>query len=277
MNWKIGVRFGMSALLLGACVPASAFADQVADIKSKGELVCGTLGVSRGFSFVNQENRQLVGYEVDLCNRLAQSLNVKPVMKTLAVAARIPELQQGRVDILLAELTETKDRAEVIDFSHPYFVTGAKVMVKKESGINEFTQFSGKKVLTTKGSTMEQNLKKELPGVGVISFDSTTQAFLAFVQGKGVGYCTDEISLLTSRAALGEKGEGFVLLPGNISIENLGVGVRKNEPALLSQVNKVFSELEGSGEAEKLFMKWFGPSTEINFDRRDFKIAGTDS
>jgi polar amino acid transport system substrate-binding protein len=275
MNHARKTSKALAALLATVLTSAPAWADQVQDIKAKGELVCGTLGVSRGFSFIDQTDRKLVGYEVDLCARLAQSLGVKPTMKTLAVAARIPELQQGRVDVLLAELTETPERAQVIDFSHAYFVTGAKIMVKKKAGIDSFAELSGKKVLTTKGSTMEQNLKKQIPGAEVISFDNTTQAFLAFTQGKGAGYCTDEISLLTSRAALGERGKGFVLLPQGLSTENLGAGVRKGEPGLLGHVNKVFAETEQAGEADRMFMKWFGPGTDINFERRSFRIGGT--
>ena len=277
MKLKIKTHIGMAALFVAAFASSSAFADQISDIKAKGELVCGTLGVSRGFSFVSQSNRQLVGYEVDLCGKLAQSLGVKPVMKPLAVAARIPELQQGRVDVLLAELTQTKERAEVVDFSTPYFVVGAKVMVKKDGGVSNFNDLAGKKIVTTKGSTMEQNLRKELPTADVISFDTTTQAFLAFVQGKGAGYCTDEISLLTSRAALGEQGKNMVILPKNISVESLGAGVRKGEPGMLSQVNGVFVNLEKSGEADKLFMKWFGPDTDIHYEHRDFRIDGKQS
>lgn len=264
-------------MLLASGISSVAIADQIQDIKQKGELVCGTLGVSRGFSFVSQSERKLVGYEVDLCQKIADSLGVKPSMKTLAVAARIPELEQNRVDILLAELTETEERAKVIDFSNPYFVTGAKVMVNKDAGIKDIDQLAGHKIVTTKGSTMEQNLKERLPTAEVISFDTTTQAFLAFVQGKGDGYSTDEISLLTSRAALGDKGAQYVLLDQPLSIEDLGVGVRKGETAMLKHVDLVFSELEKSGEAETLFMKWFGPGTDINFDKRTFRIDGSQS
>src|SRR3546814_11976222 len=98
------------SMLLAAAFSSTAAVNQIQQIKEKGELVCGTLGVSRGFSFVSQSTRQLVGYEVDLCRELADSLGVKPKMKTLAVAARIPELEQGRVDILLAELYRKSKR-----------------------------------------------------------------------------------------------------------------------------------------------------------------------
>src|SRR3546814_424822 len=223
------------AMLLASAFSSTAAASQIQQIKGKGELVCGTVGVSRGFSFVSQSTRQLGGYEVDCCRELADSLGVKPKMKTLAVAARIPELEQGRVDILLAELTETPERAKVVDYSHPYFVTGAKVMVKKAADIKGIDDLAGRKISTTKGSTMEQNLREELPTAEIISFDTTTQAFLAFVQGKVAGYSTDEIALLTSRAALGEKGKQYMVLPQAISIEHIGAGIRKGDTAMLKQ------------------------------------------
>lgn len=61
------------------------------------------LGTDEPFSFLKDPmSREIVGYDVDMCNAVAKSLGVKPVLKQLAVAARIPELQQGRVDLLAA-------------------------------------------------------------------------------------------------------------------------------------------------------------------------------
>src|SRR3546814_20665522 len=84
------------AMLLASAFSSTAAANQIQQIKEKGELVCGTLGVSRGFSFVSQSTRQLVGYEVDLCRELADRLGVKHKMTKKAVAARIPALETGR-------------------------------------------------------------------------------------------------------------------------------------------------------------------------------------
>lgn len=266
-----------AVIALAATASSLACANEIDRIKQSGELVCGTLGVSRGFSFVDQSTRQLVGYEVGLCQKLADGLGVKPKMKTLAVAARIPELEQGRVDVLLAELTETPERAKVVDFSNPYFVTGAKVMVKNASGIQDIKGLAGHKVTTTKGSTMEQVLRDRLPTATIISFDTTTQAFLAFVQGKGDGYSTDEIALLTSRAALKNGAAQYTILPQALSTERIGAGVRKGAPEMLGYVNQTFANLEQSGEAEKMFMTWFGPRTDINFDQRTFRLDGSQS
>src|SRR4051812_24963106 len=89
-------------------------ADQLADIKQKGTLVCGTLGIAEPFSFTNAQTREVQGYDVDFCKVLAKSLGVKLELKLVAVPARIQELQQGRVDVLAANLGYTPERAEQI-------------------------------------------------------------------------------------------------------------------------------------------------------------------
>ncbi|MDN0076675.1 ABC transporter substrate-binding protein [Crenobacter sp. SG2303] len=269
---KFAPQFAALALL--GCVSVHAMADQLADIKQKGELVCGVLGTDEPFSFIkDQSSREIVGYEVDLCNDVAKSIGVKPVLKQLAVAARIPELQQGRVDLLAASLTHNHEREALIDFSLSTFITGQKVMVKKSSGVNQLTSLAGKKVLTVKGSSMEQNTKKALPTAEIVSFDNSPQAFLALQQGKGIGYVNDETSLLDNYSKLGAAAKDYTILPQSISTEHLAFGLKKGEPAFHDQINKVLHNLEVSGEADKLFMKWFGPSTNMHFQQRTFKIA----
>src|SRR3954468_14337533 len=168
-------RLFLSTLVAAAAAVFSvgAHADQLADIQKKGEIVIGVLGTDEPNSFVDPKNRDVVGYEVDIGRAIAAKLGVKPVFKQLAVAARIPELQQGRVDILAASLTHNKEREALIDFSLSTFITGQKVMTKKASGITQPAQLAGQKVLTVKGSTMEQNIKKAVPAAEIVSFDNS--------------------------------------------------------------------------------------------------------
>jgi polar amino acid transport system substrate-binding protein len=247
-------------------------ADQLADIKSKGEIVIGVLGTDEPYSFIDPRTRDIVGYDVDLGIAIARRIGVKPVIKQLAVAARIPELQQGRVDLLAASLTHTRERESQIAFSLTTFVTGQKVMVKKRSGITALAQLAGRKVLTVKGGTQDPNIRRAVPGVEVVTFETAQQAFLALQQGKGVAYVNDEASLLDDYAKVGAADSGYVILPQNISVEPLALGLRRNEPALKAVVDDTLRELERSGEAEKLFFKWFGPTSRLRFDKRDFRF-----
>lgn len=267
------MRKKMILFTLLAATSVTALADQLADIKAKGELICGVLGTDEPFSFIQDPaKREIVGYEIDLCHAVARSIGVKPTLKQLAVSARIPELEQGRVDMLAASLTHSKEREAQINFSYSTFVTGQKLMVKKNSGTQSAQQLAGKKVLAVKGSTAEFNIKSTIPTAVVVSFDSNPQALLALEQGKGVAYANDETTLIQNYAQLGADANNFAILPEMLAVESLAMGLRKNEPAFRQLVNKVLTDLEKSGEAEKMFIKWFGPQTKMKFSRREFKI-----
>jgi len=260
----------LASLTLWAAAPARA--DQLDDIRKKGEVVFGVLGTDEPNSFVDPKTREIVGYEVDIAQAIAKKLGVKAVFKQLAVAARIPELQQGRVDILAASLTHNKEREQLIDFSLTTFVTGQKVLVKTSSGIKDVAQLAGKKVLTVKGGTQEPNIRKAVPTVDVVTFETTQQAFLALQQGKGVGYVNDEASLVNDYAKLGPAKKDYAILPTSISVEPLALGLKKGEKGLKALVDGVLRDLEQSGDAEGLFAKWYGPNTKLQLDKRSFKI-----
>lgn len=265
-------RRALLVIATSAAMLGIAHADQLDDIKKKGELVVGVLGTDEPNSFIDPKTREIVGYEVDLAKAVAQKLGVKLRLKQLAVAARIPELQQGHVDVLAASLTHNKEREAVIDFSLTTFVTGQKVLVKKDSGIKALNQLAGKKVVTIKGGTQEPNVRKAVPTVDVVTFDTGPQAFQALQQGKGVAFVNDEVSLLDQYAKLGPAASQYEILSANLSVEPLALGLRKGETQLKAQVDGALRELEANGTAEQLFNKWYGPATRLKFQTRSFKI-----
>jgi polar amino acid transport system substrate-binding protein len=265
----------LSALLatLIGFTTLAAHADQLADIKKKGEIVFGVLGIDEPNSFVDPQTREFVGYEIDLATAVAKQLGVKPVFKQLAVAARIPELQQGHVDVLAASLTHNKERESQVDFALTHFITGSKVLVKKSSGIHNVAELAGKKALTVKGGTQGPNLLKVVPTAEIVTFESTQQAFQALQQGKGTAYINDEVSLLADFAKLGDKSKDYLILPQNLNVEPLAFGIKKGETAVKTALDESLRGLEKSGEANKVFLKWYGPDSKLKlFPKRDFKI-----
>jgi len=268
------LRFQVRMLCLAALAVAAqpVHADQLADIKHKGELVCGVLATDEPMSFVDPQTRTIIGYEVDLCRAVARKIGVTASIKQVAVAARIPELQQGRVDILSATLTHTREREAVIAFSLTTFVTGQKIMVRRDGGITTLAQLAGKKVVTVKGGTQEPNLRKVVPTVDVVTFETAPQALVALQQHKATAFVNDEVSLYDAYAKLGPAQKDYVILPQSISTEAVAMGLRKDEPAMKAVVDAALRDLEASGEAEKLFFKWFGPGTRLQYPTRTFKI-----
>lgn len=247
-----------------------ALADQLATVKQRGTLVCGTLGTAEPFSFADPATREIRGYDVDFCKAMADHLGVKLELKLVAVEARLPELAQGRVDLIAANLGYSAARAEQIDFSDQYFVSQQKIMVRSADGIKNFAGLTGKKISAPKGSSSELAVKAKVPGGEVVTFQDPPTAFMALVQNKVDGFALSELASVRFM----QQVEGKVkleLIRESMLAEPWGLGVKKGEPALLKQVNDKLQAMEKSGEAAKLHAKWFGPTT-LYKSNREFKI-----
>jgi polar amino acid transport system substrate-binding protein len=265
-RWLATVAAGLA--VFGTTV----YADQLADIKKKGELVVGVLGTDEPNSYIDPKTRELVGYEVDLGRAVAQKIGVKPVFKQITLAARIPELQQGHVDLLAASLTHNKEREAQIDFSVTTFVANQQVMVKAASPIKDVPDLAGKRVATAKGSSMEVNIKKAVPTVTVVSFDTSPQALVAMQQGKAVAFVNEDQSLARALVAMGSDAKNYRLLPTMISSEALALGIKKGEPALKKVVDDTLRELESTGKAQSLYDQHFGSKSPLKMGQRRFKM-----
>ena len=263
----------LATLAAGLAVFGTAVhADQLADIKKKGELVVVVLGTDEPNSYIDAKTRELVGYEVDLGRAVAQKIGVKPVFKQITLAARIPELQQGHVDLLAASLTHNKEREAQIDFSVTTFVANQQVMVKANSPFKDVPDLAGKRVATAKGSSMEVNIKKAVPTVTVISYDTSPQALVAMQQGKAVAFVNEDQSLARALVAMGAQRKDYRLLPTTISAESLALGIKKGETGLKKVVDDTLRELESTGKAQALYDQHFGSKSPLKMGQRQFKM-----
>jgi polar amino acid transport system substrate-binding protein len=244
--------------------------DTLADAKKKGVLVVGCKDSLPPFGYIDEKTRQIVGYDIDFVNAIAKKMGVKVELKPVTSASRMPQLQEGHIDIIAATMTKNAERAKVIDFSHAYFLTGQKFITKKGS-VKSLKDLEGKRIGTAKGSTSEQNVAKAIPSATVLSFDDYPQAFLALTQGKVSAVTTDEAILAGILAKAPNKAQ-FEIPSIQISDEPYGLGMRKGDTNLVNFVNKTILDMEKSGEAAKIFEKWFGPSTQFHL-QRDFKIT----
>ncbi len=253
---KLATLFMIMAL--GTITARTALAgDTLADAKKKGVLVVGCKDSLPPFGYIDEKTRQIVGYDIDFVNAIAKKMGVKVELKPVTSASRMPQLQEGHIDIIAATMTKNPERAKVIDFSHTYFFTGQKFITKKGS-IKSLKDLEEKRIGTAKGSTSEQNVKKALPTATVLSFDDYPQALLALEQGKVQAVTTDESILIGILDKAPDKSK-FEIPNIQISEEPYGLGMRKGDTNLVNFVNKTILEMEKSGEAAKIFNKWFGP------------------
>lgn len=259
-----------AALLFGVVALASvtAHADTLAGVKKKGELACGVLSTAKPFGFVDTtQSRDVVGYDVDICHALAKSLGVKSVVRQVANDARIPELVQGRVDVLTAALSWTPERAQQVDFTNQYFVARLVVAAQKDAGVSNIAGLKGKRVSVVKGSTSEIALRNNHPDVPVVSFPDPPSAFLAFQQGKTEAFSISELLMRRFLNEAGPAGAKMTLLSDTLQVDPWGVGVKKGEKGLLDALNDALVKMEASGESKAIFDRWFNEKTGFAIPR----------
>ncbi|KUM43403.1 ABC transporter substrate-binding protein [Pseudomonas sp. EpS/L25] len=266
------VTFGRVAAfaLLASTFSAAVHADQLADIKTRGTLVCGVLSTLDPFGSIDPKTREVVGYDVDFCKGVAKQLGVKAELRQLSLDARIPELNQGRVDILAAVLGYTPARATQIAFSDSYFLSLQKLAVQQDSGLDSLADLNDKRISSIKGSSTQNFVRATIPGAKIVSYDDAPSAFMALTQRKVDGFGLTEAMLRRFIVKLGTEAT-LKVIDAPLGQEQWGLGLKKDEPQLLAAVNKALNEMESTGEAQTIFDKWLGKDSVYHMDRT-FKV-----
>jgi len=253
-----------------------AHADQLSDIKTKGSLTCGVLDIFEPFGFTDISTRTVTGYDVDVCSGIAKRLGVKAEIKPVADAARIPELQQGHMDILAAGLAYTPQRAAQIDYSDSYYTSNNVLAVKVSRGFTKVDDLAGKRVSFVKGTISEPFIREALPTAKPVGYEDISTAFTVLVQNKVDAFSTSEEATQKLINRLGADASKYAVLNPPIGHEFWSIGVRKGEPAMLEAVNGALRDMESSGEMQAIFDKWLGAGTLYKMSR-SFKVQPVNS
>jgi polar amino acid transport system substrate-binding protein len=249
-------RLLVSAMLaLGLTAPAAA--DKLADIKARGRLLVGVTASSPPFSF-RDDGKGIIGYDVDLAERVAKNLGVATEKIAIINAERIAALQQDRVDLVAVGMTRSKGRAKEIDFSYAYLDSPHMVLVRKDGGIAHVGDLAGRKLALVRSASVDAELKAAIPTMQIALFDDYNGAFAALADKEVDGFLADKMLLLWFAQRSGHAAD-FMLMGEYQLPRTAGFALKKNEPGFLDFVNQTLLKLEASGEAAKIYDAWFAP------------------
>lgn len=246
---------------------SSAQADALSDIQARGQLNCAVYSDVPPFSSPDPKTRQLVGMDVDLCGALAKQMGVKLNLMPTSIEARIAVIATGRADVLIANLAYTKSRGKQIQFSDPYYVAKEMLVVKKANVDKTRADFKGKRISATKGTTSEQSIY--LAGAKAITFQDAASAFLALEQNKAVGFVTNTMTGIKMITQAGKDGIELGMIKEPMALEPIGIGMKKDEPALLAKVNSSLKAMDDAGTIDQIWETWIGPNTDYKMVREE--------
>lgn len=243
-------------IFFAGCAKKEEKTDILDSILQRGTMVVGVKYDTKPFGYMN-DKEQLVGYDVDLAKYIAKSIlgdENKIVFKQVTPSNRILALNSGQVDMVIATMTITNQRKQVIDFSSPYYITGQSILVPKNSKITSMSDLNGKRVIIIFGSTSEKNLRLFAPDADIIGFKTYTSGYSALKSGRADAMTSDDSILL----GLAMADSSVKLLPHIYSKEPYGIGFKKGSSSgrLRSKVNLILENMVSSGELAKLQNKW---------------------
>ena len=235
-------------------------------IKESGSITLGHRESSIPFSYYD-DKQQVIGYSHELMLKVVDAIKAdlklaKLDTKLMPVtsANRITLVQNGTVDIECGSTTNNTERQKQVAFSTTIFVIGTKLMTKKESGVKDFPDLAGKNVVTTAGTTSERlirrmNEEKQMK-MNIISAKDHGEAFLTLETGRAVAFMMDD-ALLYGEMAKAKKPGDWTVTGTAQSREAYGCMLRKDDPGFKKVVDAALSKALTSGDAEKIYAKWF--------------------
>ncbi|MCP5228421.1 glutamate/aspartate ABC transporter substrate-binding protein [Accumulibacter sp.] len=235
-------------------------------IKDSGVITVGHREESIPFSYYD-DKRQVIGYSQDLVEIVIEAIkadlqmaeiNVKMVPVTSA--NRIELVEEGTVDIECGSTTNNRERQKKVSFSNTIFIISTRLLTKADSGVTDFSDLSGKNVVTTKGTTSERLLrqmnKDKKLNMSIIAAKDHGEAFLLLETRRAVAFMMDD-ALLYGEMANARHPEAWRVVGTPQSFEAYGCILPKYDSPFKKVVDEALATAMTSGEAEAIYSKWF--------------------
>lgn len=239
----------ITALLLSAAVTLGLAAGATAQdlpplpeaIKEQGKIRIGVKCDSPPFGASGPDGKPQ-GIEVEMAKKIGEFAFGSPEgaeLSCITSEARIPSLQSGKLDLILATLGRTAARQEVIDYSNIYFWGTSNVLVPADSPVQKLSDLKDKTVLVVKGASQIKWLEANIPGINILQLNTTADGIQALRQGRADGFVGDGGLIAT----LGSNYPEMRIIKEGLDLGVNGIGLRKNEPELQTFVNAALDQL----------------------------------
>lgn len=200
------------------------------------------------------DSGNVVGYEADIAQELADALGVELEFEAIPGDARLSSMESGRADLNISAYTTTNERARQVAFSIPYNAQGAGVLTTKDSGISSLDDLAGKTVGVARGSTNDTIVTEDFPESTPERFDDISDAIQALKSGKVDATMESYFSV----HELADADDNLVALDdGPLRERFISIGVLPQDHELLEFCNNFVRWLIISGKDAELHEKWF--------------------
>ena len=256
---------GAALLLTNTMASAQELYGTLKKIKDSGTIVIGHNEDSPPFAYFGADGKPQ-GYSIDICNKIAEAVKAELKMDDLTVKyqavngqTRTPLLVNGTVDLVCATTTNTFSRQKQLDFLNTMFITGNRLLVRKDSGIKEIEDLKGKVVSANQGTTNEKvlhELNDKLGlGIKILPTKDQPQAWAALESDRTDAHMTDAV-VEYGLIAKAKNPDDYMVTGRLLSFDPYAIVIRRDDSAFRSIGNRTLAQLYRSGEWEQIYTKW---------------------
>lgn len=227
--------------------------DMLDVIKKNGKLVVGLSADYKPYEFhaMIDGKDQVVGFDIDLAKAIAKDLGVELEIKEMEFDSLITALPADKIDLIISGMNPDEKRKKAVDFSDIYYVSQHGILVRAEDKDKYKTvaDLAGKKVGAQLGSTQEALAKEKIENADMHLLANVNDLILELKAGKVEALI---IEAPVAEMAIKSNSE-LVLAEQRFTDESGGnaVGIKKNSPKLVAEINKTIKRLMDDGSMSK--------------------------
>ena len=230
-----------SISLLASAVHAAA----IEDIRERDKLIVAVKADYKPYGYRNSSGN-IVGLEVDLAQDVANRLGVELELVPVQSSNRMQFLAQGKVDLMIATMTDKPDRRKVVFASDPnYYSSGTNVLAWKSLKLKSWGDLRDKKVCGSQGSYYNK-MTAQTFGAKIVAFKGTAEALTALSQGSCAAFVFDD-SFISSKLKDDQWNQKFEMPLDTIDDAPWALAVRNGETQFHNFMNDVVEDWHQSG------------------------------
>ncbi|WP_413727428.1 transporter substrate-binding domain-containing protein [Sodalis sp. RH19] len=200
------------------------------------------------------ENGKFAGFDIELVEAIGKVLNRPIAWTNVDFKGLVPSVTANRADIAVSAIYITPARAEVVDFTHAYLSGGLVAMVKEDNTtIKTLDDLKGKKISVQVGTKSVQWLHDNIPSAQLVEVEKNQQMFSLVDIGRVDAAVTGKPAAFQYARTKG----GVRILADQLTSEEYGIAVQKNQPKLMAEINGALDQLKANGTYAALVQKWF--------------------
>lgn len=262
----------VAAVLPSFAAPALAQADAalaptLSKVRATNTVVIGHRIDAVPFAYLDA-NKQPIGYGIDVCNEIVNALRRELKLPALRVeyvpvtaANRFQIVNSGKADMECGLTVNNPERRKEAGYALPYFFAGPRILTRVDSGIRDFVDLKGKRVVSAKGANAIPILQKrvdtrQLMNTQLLQADGNTQAFAMLEKGEADAFVTIDNLLYAFRATARDPNV-YHVVGAPLVVEAVAIVLRRGDTEFKRAVDRALTGLMLDGVVGRLYNKWF--------------------